>query len=145
MGLRQLDRVGAPLEQVGELAGVSERSYAELREMLDLLEVGSWQPSAFGRLERLVEVWSEETGIPVTASLPDDDLQLSPEAALALLGIAREALTNVGKHSGAGRVWITLTRTADTALLSIRDDGRGFSDGEGACSAGTTSTVKGFS
>ena len=128
LGLRQLDRVGGGSAQVGELADVSERSYADLRELLDLLEAGSWQPTTVGTLGRLVESWADETGIDVKASMPDEDLQLPPEVSLAMLGIAREALTNIGKHSGAKRVWVTLKRTSDSAELTVRDDGRGFAE-----------------
>ena len=127
MGLRQLDRVSGS-EEVGELTHVSERSYAELRELLDLLEAGSWQPTAVDTLGRLVDDWSHETGIRVTADLPPGELALPAEVALALLGIAREALTNVGRHSGARRVWVSVAQEGEETVLEVRDDGRGFSD-----------------
>lgn len=131
MGLRQMSRMGGS-EGVGALVTVSEQSYAELRELLDLLEAGSWQPSAVGTLGRLVETWQEQTGIAVSSSLPDGDLSLPPEVSLAILGIAREALTNIGKHSGASRVWVSLERRNDAAVLSVRDNGRGFSEDRAA-------------
>lgn len=125
MGLRQMNRLG-PSETVDSLVNVSERSYAELRELLDLLEAGSWQPTAVGTLERLVESWQDLSGIGVVASLPPDDMGLPPDVSLALLGIAREALNNVGKHSGAEKVWVSMERKGDVVLLSVRDNGRGF-------------------
>ena len=130
MGLRQLNRVEGS-EGVGELVSVSEQSYAELRELLDLLEAGSWQPTTVGTLAHLVETWQQQTGMHVTTSLPEGDLALPPEVALAMLGIAREALTNIGKHSSATEVWVDLERTDDAALLSVRDNGRGFAEGRG--------------
>ncbi|MGW7104265.1 GAF domain-containing sensor histidine kinase [Streptomyces sp. NPDC054838] len=45
----------------------------------------------------------------------------------ALLRVAQEALHNALRHSDADRVEVTLTRHATGALLSVRDDGRGFS------------------
>ena len=126
MGLRQMRRVGGSAQEVGDLADVSERSYAELRELLDLLEAGSWQPTTIGTLGRLAESWSELSGVEVVTSLPDGDLRLPPEAAIAILGIAREALNNVGKHASAERVWVTLTNRAGRTDLLVRDDGRGF-------------------
>ena len=125
MGLRQMGRLG-PSEAVDSLVSVSERSYAELRELLDLLEAGSWQPTAVGTLARLVETWQDLSGIDVTASLPPDDMGLPPEVSLALLGIAREALNNVGKHSGADKTWVSMERKGDTVVLSVKDNGKGF-------------------
>ena len=46
-----------------------------------------------------------------------------------LLRIAQEALTNVRKHAGAEEVQITLGRTGRRVLLTIQDDGRGFTPG----------------
>ena len=73
-----------------------------------------------------MQVWAQETGIPVSSNLPDGDLQLPPEVTIALWGIAREALTNTGKHSGATRVWVELRVGADGTVLMVRDNGRGF-------------------
>jgi signal transduction histidine kinase len=130
LGLRQLARMGeqgAPSSgAVGELVEVSERSYAELRELLDLLEAGSWQPSSLGTLGRLVEGWSALSRIPVRVSAPPGDMGLAPEAMIALLGIVREALNNVGKHAGAREVRIEVVREQDGVSLVVRDDGRGF-------------------
>ncbi|MBC3985834.1 GAF domain-containing sensor histidine kinase [Streptomyces buecherae] len=45
----------------------------------------------------------------------------------ALLRVAQEALHNALRHAGASRVEVTLARHgASGALLSVRDDGRGF-------------------
>ena len=130
LGLRQLGRVGGQgspsTGAVGELVEVSERSYAELRELLDLLEAGSWQPSSLGTLGRLVEGWSALSRIPVHLSAPQGDLGLAPEAVIALLGIVREALNNVGKHAGAHVVRVDVVREADGVWVVVRDDGRGF-------------------
>ncbi|MGD3104722.1 GAF domain-containing sensor histidine kinase [Streptomyces sp. YGL11-2] len=44
----------------------------------------------------------------------------------AMLRVAQEALHNALRHSGAGRVEVTLTRSGQGALLRVADDGRGF-------------------
>lgn len=126
MGLRQMRRANPGPAQVSDLVEVSERSYGELRELLDLLEAGSWVPSTVDTLEHLVETWSAESGIPVSAALPAGVLPVPPEAAIALLGIVREALNNVGKHSRARHVSVVLRHRADGIELTIWDDGVGF-------------------
>jgi len=52
--------------------------------------------------------------------------RLSVQGSHELLQIAREALSNVVRHSGANRASISLQRDGDHALLRIEDDGRGF-------------------
>jgi two-component system, NarL family, sensor kinase len=56
--------------------------------------------------------------------------ELGPETAAVLYRTAKEALVNVGKHAGAGRVWITLeeavTGGGTAVRLEIADDGVGF-------------------
>lgn len=52
--------------------------------------------------------------------------RLPPEAVHELVQIVREAISNVGRHSGASRAQLKLAATQDTATLVIADDGRGF-------------------
>lgn len=52
--------------------------------------------------------------------------RLSVQASHELLQIAREALSNVVRHSGASRAAISLRREGDQAILRVEDDGRGF-------------------
>jgi len=54
------------------------------------------------------------------------DGRLSPEAGHELVQIAREALSNVARHSGASRASLRLTVEGDEAELLVEDDGRGF-------------------
>jgi PAS domain S-box-containing protein len=56
------------------------------------------------------------------AAVPD----LNGEEAVALLGVAREALGNVARHAGVARAELALTRTGDRWELSVRDTGCGF-------------------
>jgi two-component system sensor histidine kinase UhpB len=51
---------------------------------------------------------------------------LSREAELVIYRVAQEALTNVVRHAGARRACLRLTRTADSTLVEILDDGVGF-------------------
>ncbi|MEU2153413.1 GAF domain-containing sensor histidine kinase [Streptomyces sp. NPDC019396] len=44
----------------------------------------------------------------------------------ALLRVAQEALHNALRHSGAGLVAVSLGRRGQGAVLSVRDDGKGF-------------------
>jgi signal transduction histidine kinase len=58
------------------------------------------------------------------------DGRLSPEAGHELVQIAREALSNVARHSGAGRAALSLSIDGDMAELRIEDNGKGFDPGQ---------------
>ena len=72
---------------------------------------------------------------------PHDDPELTllsgtfnPDAEAALAWCLREAVTNVIRHSGAKNCFISLSRHDETQTLSlqVRDDGRGYPDGNPA-------------
>jgi signal transduction histidine kinase len=59
--------------------------------------------------------------------------EIDPAAAAELAGkagdlvqLAREALSNVGRHAAAATCRLSLYRTEDGAVLEVDDDGRGF-------------------
>ena len=54
------------------------------------------------------------------------DDRLSVEASSQLLQIAREALSNAIRHSGATRVLLSFRTWGGDAILSVEDDGHGF-------------------
>jgi signal transduction histidine kinase len=47
----------------------------------------------------------------------------------AIFRIIQEAVTNVFRHSGAREAWVTLTREEDQIIGTVRDNGKGLSDG----------------
>ena len=64
-------------------------------------------------------------GLDVRLSL-SDDANVPPAIGEELVIIAREALHNVVKHAGAGRVDITVEVDSRELCLTIADHGRGF-------------------
>jgi signal transduction histidine kinase len=46
--------------------------------------------------------------------------------------VVAEALTNVAKHSGAGRVEVSARVEEDTLRIEVRDDGRGGATADGS-------------
>ncbi|SNT31065.1 Signal transduction histidine kinase [Asanoa hainanensis] len=80
--------------------------------------------------------WSARHGIPVEVTTTGTERPMSPEAELALLRTAQEALANVAAHAGAGRVGLTLSYLDDSVALDVRDDGCGFDPAVPPVSAG---------
>jgi len=79
--------------------------------------------------------FEEQTGIRTTVDAPEPYRRLPRNVELALFRVAQEALTNAVKHSGATSICIRAWQSAGRSSLSIEDDGRGFSNPEGARSA----------
>ena len=79
-----------------------------------------WQLESFG------ETADIETRF---VSSVDSDL-IDPDLGTALFRIFQEALTNIARHAGAGRVEVELTGEDGELLLSISDDGRGIMESE---------------
>jgi signal transduction histidine kinase len=77
-------------------------------------------------LERLTGRVAEETGMAATATVTGTPRPLSADTEVTLLRITQEALANVTKHAGAGRVAVTLSYMDGEAALDVRDDGAGF-------------------
>jgi len=81
-------------------------------------------------LERLVETFREQTGIPVELETVLGETRLPPPVETALYRIVQEALTNVIKHSRASRVSVLVTRKGDSVAAVVEDDGVGFTPDE---------------
>jgi signal transduction histidine kinase len=60
------------------------------------------------------------------ADVAEIDARLSIEAATELLQIAREALSNAIRHSGAPRARLSLRAQDAEAVLAVEDNGQGF-------------------
>jgi signal transduction histidine kinase len=65
------------------------------------------------------------SAVPVISEATGQERRLPEDVEAALFRVAQEALTNVGKHAQASRVWVTLTYLDDVVLLDLRDDGVG--------------------
>lgn len=120
------------------LDGSGDRARAELGRALDMARegIGEARQSVLAlrgappagkplpqALEALARRFTSQTGIRVHVEAAPSNLPAHVEA--ELLGIAHEALTNVGKHARATSVEISLTRRGRLTRLAVRDNGVG--------------------
>ena len=116
-------RIRQALEQARESLDEARRSVLNLRA--GPLE----RQSLAAALDTLGRRFAEETGIVVTTNVALEGLRLPARSEEAFYRIAQEALTNVRRHAQAGAVAIELLVAGDEVILTIADDGRGFSAG----------------
>ncbi|MCO6007248.1 sensor histidine kinase [Actinoallomurus purpureus] len=98
----------------------ARRSVHALRP--EALEVARLSEALAGVAER----WSALHGIAVQVTTTGTARPMPPEADVALLRTAQEALANVAKHARATKVGLTLSYMENEVALDVRDDGRGF-------------------
>jgi signal transduction histidine kinase len=77
-------------------------------------------------VEWQVQEFSRRTRIASDVRLLTNGSDPPPEVATALFRILQEALTNVARHAQASRVEVTLSGSAEHAVLEVRDDGVGL-------------------
>jgi signal transduction histidine kinase len=100
---------------------------AELRELARSLEAPTLLRVPFEELvAKEVERLEAAKGIRVSLNLQGDPNVLSPSQRIALLRVVEAALANVGEHSDAATVRITIAVTRAGVRAEIVDDGSGF-------------------
>ena len=78
-------------------------------------------------LRTLVQEMTLETGIAHSCRFELGDAALLPGVDVILYRIAQEGLTNVVRHAEATEVRVALTAVEDGLMMTIDDNGRGFS------------------
>lgn len=127
------DRADAARDRITLVEQVARDNLAEARAL-----VAAFAPVPLGdvglapALHRLAERFEAETSVAVTVAVPEDAVpgRVGPPRAVevVLLRTAQEALANVRRHAGAGRVGLSLTPVAGGWRLEVTDDGRGLGD-----------------
>jgi two-component system NarL family sensor kinase len=122
------EEVHGPPEQrrvLGVARKILQDSVRALRAMISELYPPDLEQLGLGTaLERLVEP-HRERGLAVQVRIPDD-VPLDRGSAALLYRVAREALSNSAKHSGATEVMLALRMDHLGAEISIADNGAGF-------------------
>jgi signal transduction histidine kinase len=81
-------------------------------------------------IDWLASDMTDNFNIAVNVKITGAEKRFSTEKELLLFRIVQEALSNVRKHSGAPRAWITIEFTEKKILLTVKDDGKGFNPPE---------------
>ncbi len=72
---------------------------------------------------------TKRSGIETALDMqPADFPRLAPELERTIFRIIQEALTNVFRHSGAQKGWVSLVRRDTEVVVQVRDNGKGISE-----------------
>ena len=123
---RATELISTVREQVREALAELRQTVARLRDPLEA-------DLSLGRsIRRLADYFSEATGLKIELAVQEALPQIDTQQRLAIFRAAQEGLTNVQKHAGATRVWISLADAPGGLRLEVSDDGRGLGSGPGA-------------
>jgi signal transduction histidine kinase len=91
-------------------------------------------PGLAGAIAEAARHITETQDVRLKLKLQSNPRELGTDVQYNLLRILQEAVTNAVKHSGAGTIEVHLDCTGQRLLLTIKDDGVGFSlsDDEGS-------------
>ncbi|GAA4640287.1 sensor histidine kinase [Actinoallomurus vinaceus] len=107
--------------------GLARESLSEARRSVHALRPEPLEAARLSEaLADVAERWSALHGIAVQVTTTGTARSMPPEADVALLRTAQEALANVAKHARATNVGLTLSYMENEVALDVRDDGRGF-------------------
>jgi two-component system, NarL family, sensor histidine kinase UhpB len=115
-------------EQLEELRETARDGIEDVRRIARQLRPEALDLGLQHALSALAGAFSDQTGVRVERRL-DGGPPLSEERELVIYRVAQEALTNVARHAHAAHVQLSLKRTNERIVLSVRDDGRGLPQG----------------
>ena len=104
---------------IQQVRSLSHLLHPPLLDEVGLLSVLQWYLDGLTKRSGIV------TSLEVQ---PHDFPRLASELETAIFRIIQEALTNVYRHSGAQKAWVTLTQKENEVVVMIRDDGKGIEE-----------------
>jgi signal transduction histidine kinase len=87
-------------------------------------------------VRRLVNEFSERTGIPSSFVCKDRTGTLPPDVTICIYRVVQECLSNISRHAKASQVEVELIGESDGLSLSVRDNGVGFDNSHEAQMSG---------
>ncbi len=110
-----------------EAEKLMQKCLGEVRTLSYLLHPPTMDEAGFVSAARwYVEGFGQRSGVKVTLNAPEELDRLPDTIELTLFRVLQEALTNVHRHSGASRAYVSISRHDDDVRLEVRDDGRGM-------------------
>ena len=110
-----------------EAVAVTEEALMRVRDLVvDLRPTILDDLGLIAALRWSVSRFAQRSGIDAQFVALEESGRGDPAVETTCYRIAQEALTNVARHAGAGRVRVELTSTGSELRLVVVDDGRGF-------------------
>ena len=111
-----------------EMRQIIREAYTDIREAIfDLRATASSEMGFLGMLRQYLADYRVHYGVDTRLVVDDEFLTVfSADVELQILRIIQEALTNVRKHAGTDKAWVSFEQDGDRVRISVEDDGQGF-------------------
>jgi signal transduction histidine kinase len=109
-----------------ELASFARYAISETRCVIYDLRDDAFSAPLGDMVRSVATAWSSGAVVPVSLAVPPD-ADAAGESRREIIAILREALRNVEMHAHATRVRVSMRKAAERLLLTISDNGAGFS------------------
>ena len=114
-------------DKLAVLEETAQANLAEARALVAALPPADLNEGGLlGALRRVTDRCARENGVPADVSVYGTPRALASSYDVVFLRVAQEALANVGKHSQAKHVTMTMSFGVPETSLEVRDDGVGL-------------------
>lgn len=128
--LQEALRRGKSIELEPELEQIIttlRRDMREVRQTIFALRPVEIETLGFApAMRKLVADFASANDLKIQLDLPVETARLLPKTQSALYRLTQEALNNIRKHAAASLIAIQLQLDEQRAILTVRDDGKGF-------------------
>jgi signal transduction histidine kinase len=126
-----LEADGGSAETIGRLKEAAAAAQQEARFAVLALSSASGTAPFDAALRRYVEFLTADGQLEVELEV-DPATHLAPDEQIEVFRIVQEGLANVRKHAGARRAEVVIGERAGTRFVTVRDDGKGLTESDGA-------------
>ncbi len=119
------------LDSLREMSRLVDETSRDVRRISSELRPGMLDDIGLvSALEWQLTQWAVRMGIEYDFLPEAEDVNLDRARSTALFRVFQEVLTNVARHAGATHVQVAFTNEDDRAVLTVKDNGRGITEGE---------------
>ena len=114
-------------DEISAIARLVDEALQEIRTTSYLLHPPMLDEAGFtSAAQWYIAGFSQRSGMKVSMDFPPEVARLPETIEIALFRVLQESLTNVHRHSGTSEVEVRFQRDTETAILEVRDYGRGM-------------------
>jgi signal transduction histidine kinase len=114
-------------QQLQQLESMAAQALGTMRHLVNELRPALLDDMGLpAALRHHIKNFQNFTGVPTTLNMGKHYHRLPENVETILFRIIQEALTNIARHAHAKYAWIDLHCDDSTAVLKVKDDGRGF-------------------
>ena len=127
--LEALTQIAPPRlrDELAETKRLANQAMGELLQLARQLRPTALDDHGFvPAIEEQLRRFKAQHGIETELTMSGELDNLADDQQLVLYRVTQEALNNVARHSGAGKVSIDIARRDGTIALAVADDGKGF-------------------